>query len=215
MKEDQLENQIEYYRLRVPEYNKLYHKPERQDDLKLLGDHILSLSANRKVLELGCGTGYWTALMESNAEKIIATDFNDDMIEQAKKVCSDKVDFRQLDYFKVHTLNDDFDMIYGGFIFSHIPLQTLKSWIVSMIDPYRKRVFVFTDNTFVASSSTTIAETDSFGNTYQKRAIGDDQEFLVMKNYFSEEKLNEFLPDRAGEVNHYRTTYYWLWSFVA
>jgi ABC-2 type transport system ATP-binding protein len=48
---------------------------------------IKNLSEERnlgEVIELGCGTGYFTKLIYKNSSKVIATDLSDEMLEQAR-----------------------------------------------------------------------------------------------------------------------------------
>jgi hypothetical protein len=47
-----------YYRLRAPEYDRLYERPERQDDIGAIADWLATGVVGRRVLELAAGTGY-------------------------------------------------------------------------------------------------------------------------------------------------------------
>ena len=49
-----------YYASRAQEYERIYHKPERQDDLGTLRAFLERAFAGKHVLELACGTGYWS-----------------------------------------------------------------------------------------------------------------------------------------------------------
>ena len=48
-----------YYAARAPEYDRIYQKPERQDDLRELVAYLPSLFVGRRVLDIACGTGFW------------------------------------------------------------------------------------------------------------------------------------------------------------
>ena len=65
---------VEYYRRRAGEYEAIYAKPERQADLALLRKEVPQRLAGRRVLEIACGTGYWTALVAPLAASVVATD---------------------------------------------------------------------------------------------------------------------------------------------
>jgi ubiquinone/menaquinone biosynthesis C-methylase UbiE len=55
-------NLISYYRDRANEYEQIYSKPERQNDLKRIGSILHEEFFGKTVLEIACGTGYWTEL---------------------------------------------------------------------------------------------------------------------------------------------------------
>ena len=49
-----------YYAARAPEYDSVYRKPERQADLRAIEQWVPSRFVAARVLEIACGTGYWT-----------------------------------------------------------------------------------------------------------------------------------------------------------
>jgi ABC-2 type transport system ATP-binding protein len=51
------------------------------DDVK---ENIKRLSDLGEVLELGCGTGYFTEVVAQNADHVFATDLSDELLERAK-----------------------------------------------------------------------------------------------------------------------------------
>jgi ubiquinone/menaquinone biosynthesis C-methylase UbiE len=63
-----------YYARRAPYYDEVYRKPERAGDIAFLGTHLPARLAGRRVLEVACGTGYWTAWIAASAAQRVATD---------------------------------------------------------------------------------------------------------------------------------------------
>jgi len=63
----------EYYRERAAEYDAVYAKPERQQDLARLHGLLSPLVAGQRVLEVAAGTGYWTRVLSGSAAAITAT----------------------------------------------------------------------------------------------------------------------------------------------
>ena len=74
----------DYYRDRVAEYDAVYAKPERQDDLARLHDLLPRLVAGHRVLEIAAGTGYWTRTLSGSAAAITATDINVETLDLAR-----------------------------------------------------------------------------------------------------------------------------------
>ena len=80
-------DQIKYYFERAREYERIYQKPERQEDLSKLKKIFKDLFFAKSVFEIACGTGYWTQFISETAKSIYATDINETVIEiaQSKK----------------------------------------------------------------------------------------------------------------------------------
>ncbi len=76
---------IQYYADRAFEYEKTYQRPERQEDIALLHSILKKLLKGHNVLEIACGTGYWTKTIASIANLVTATDINQEVLKIAKK----------------------------------------------------------------------------------------------------------------------------------
>ena len=61
-----------YYAQRAASYEEIYAKPERQTDLAILHQRLRTLFAGQRVLEIACGTGYWTADLAASAAQVLA-----------------------------------------------------------------------------------------------------------------------------------------------
>ncbi len=73
----------------------------------MLGDH--------RVLELACGTGYWTQHYADEAESVLATDINPEMLAlaEAKGLPADKV-HKSTDVFDPQ-VSGSFSACFAGF----------------------------------------------------------------------------------------------------
>ena len=60
----------DYYRQRAPEYDQVYLKLERQEDLHSIRAWLPDVLRGRRVLDVASGTGYWTDVFADGAASI-------------------------------------------------------------------------------------------------------------------------------------------------
>ena len=90
---------VDYYRRRAREYERIYEKPERQADLATLRELVGHELAGHGVLEIACGTGYWTQVCAAQADSVLAVDLAEETLEiaRAKEYPFGKVRFGKAD----------------------------------------------------------------------------------------------------------------------
>src|SRR5687767_829437 len=113
-----------YYARRAAEYEKIFAKPERQADLARMRSDIPALFEGRGVLEIACGTGYWTPLLASRARSVVALDYNEAtlVIARPKAYPKGNASFVRGDAYALPDWNEKFSACYAGFWWSHVPL---------------------------------------------------------------------------------------------
>ncbi len=204
---------VEYYRRRAGEYEAIYAKPERQADLAVLRQVVPERLTGRRVLEIACGTGYWTVLVAPRALSVVATDMAEEpmAIARSKSYPPNRVRFVSADAYDLPEELGRFDGALAMFWWSHIPLKGIGKFLTSLhrrLEP-GARVVLF-DNVYIDGSSTPIAERDVEGNTYQLRSLADGTENRVLKNFPSEDDLRAALQPHASRFSYRRLEYYWL-----
>lgn len=206
---------VSYYKDRAKEYEKIYSKPERQNDLVIAGKFLQDAFANHDVFEIACGTGYWTEIISATAKNILATDINDTVIEVAKSknYSRAKVDLKKADIFSLAGTTKH-ESLFGGFIWSHIKLQDLTNFI-DIVNSLVKNggTIVFMDNNYVAGSNHPVSQKDDLGNTWQTRTLENGTIHKVLKNFPSETFIREVLTDKASEINFMKLKYYWILKY--
>ncbi len=199
----------EYYRRRAAEYDRIYAKPERQGDLRALEGLVGRWLAGRRVLELACGTGWWTAVASRTAASVVATDANDEVLAIARRRdgIGGNVEFRLADAWSPEAIPGEFDAILAAFWISHVPRARLAAFVDALDGRLRMggRI-VLLDNRFVAGSSTPVSRTDQDGDTWQVRRLDDGTETEIRKNFLSAGDLRRLLDarDRFVEVRELR-----------
>ena len=182
----------EYYARRAAEYDRVYAKPERQDDLHELARWVAEWAEGRRVLELACGTGWWTRVIAETAASVTATDVNDEMLEiAAGRGYAQPVRLRRADAFDPPAGAGEYDAIVAAFWISHLPLSGIGPFLDGVDDCLEPggRV-VLLDNRYVEGSSTPISRTDAEGNTYQLRRLDSGATCEVMKNFFDARSID-------------------------
>lgn len=206
---------VKYYKDRANEYERIYSKPERQDDLKRSAALLQALFVNEDLLEIACGTGFWTERIAKTANSIFATDINEAVIEIArqKEIAGTKVSFSVADIYELKPAKK-YPALFGGFIWSHILRQDLDRFLKTahaFVKP--GGLVVWMDNHYVAGSNHPITHTDEHGNTFQTRQLDDGSAHKVLKNFPTEEFLREKLKGTAVEISLTTFTYFWILSY--
>ena len=205
----------EYYRRRAAEYDRIYEKPERQDDLRRLEEWVTDWVRDRRVLELACGTGWWTRVIAGSAASVTATDANDEVLAIAReRDYARPVEFALADAFSPPAAPGRFDTVVAAFWVSHLPLDGILPFLDSVDDCLQPggRV-VLLDNRFVEGSSTPIARHDEAGNTYQKRALADGSGFEVMKNFFDARSIARRTAGPARAPDSRQLPHFWALAY--
>jgi demethylmenaquinone methyltransferase/2-methoxy-6-polyprenyl-1,4-benzoquinol methylase len=208
---------VGYYAERAAEYERIYHKPERQADLRHLRGFVERTFANTDVFELACGTGYWTEILSRTAASVVATDINKEVlaIARSKPIDIRKTTFRIADAYHLPNFAHRFTSGLSVFWWSHVPTARLRDFLRGF-----HRIFapgariVFIENCYVEGSSTPISRTDEHGDTYQLRRLDDGSIHEVLKNFPTESELRAVVEDLALDVQVEFLEYYWILNYV-
>lgn len=205
----------QYYATIAEQYERVYDKPERQEDLEDLREKVADALAGHTVLELACGTGYWTEVIAEVADTVLATDINDAMLALAQaRELPDNVSFASMDAFNLpDDLAGNFTAVFAGFWWSHVKKEDQEKYLKQLRAKLGKDVLlVLIDNSYVDGSSTVIARTDLEGNTFQFRSTDSGERFEVLKNFPNDSHLRKKFANAAREIRMKRLEYYWFLS---
>src|SRR6476620_1632375 len=205
-----------YYAARASEYDRVYLKPERQSDLRQIEQWLPSVLAGTEVLEVACGTGYWTRFIAPVASAVVAIDSSPETLRIAQeRVVATNTRFQVGDAYALTRLGRSFSAAFAGFWFSHVPLERQREFLLGLNAALAPGAHVvLLDNLFVAGSSTAIAERDANGNTYQSRSLSDGSTHRVLKNFPTEAQLQALAEAGLGKSCVYRRwQYYWAFEY--
>jgi SAM-dependent methyltransferase len=204
----------EYYARRAAEYETIYARPERQADLAALRERVRELLQGQRVLEIACGTGYWTAQIADVADAVLATDISPEVIEvaRAKNLPADKVRFAPADAFGAAP-SGEFTACLAGFWWSHVRREEQGAFLQTLRAAVGKDgLLVMMDNTYVEGSSTPVARTDAHGNTYQMRRLANGDRYEILKNFPSDSALRKTAAASLRDIRILRLEHFWLLS---
>ncbi|HEX8606642.1 MAG TPA: class I SAM-dependent methyltransferase [Pseudoduganella sp.] len=202
-----------YYALTVADSERVYEKPERQADLAVLREKVADLLEGHDVLELACGTGYWTRVIAPAAASVHATDINEAALALARdrQPEDDNVTFAQADAFDLPAAVGQYTAVFAGFWWSHVKREEQDSFLAQLRAKLGKDVLlVLLDNVYVDGSSTVIARTDLQGNTYQFRTLPSGERLEVLKNFPTDSFLRKRLGTATRDIRTKRVPHYWL-----
>lgn len=204
----------EYYRHRAAEYEQIYFReiPERRKEIDDEADRLRALVAGKAVLEMACGTGYWTKVMSETAAQVTASDIWPEMLAQAKqKQFGCPVDFIAADMFAHPWTEKAFDVVAVGFWFSHQPKQEFDKFFELLWRPLKPggKVWLIDNNPPAEGTHHEFVRKDEFGNSFKRRYLENGEQHVILKNYYEEEELRQiFEPTMRIERMTYKN-YYW------
>jgi SAM-dependent methyltransferase len=205
----------DYYRNRAAEYDAVYAKPERQEDLATLRGLLTGL-ANGRVLEIAAGTGYWTQVLAASASAVTATDISPETlgIARSRQYGPAPVTFLLADAYALRDVPGQFDTAFLGFFWSHVLRADLPRFLRGLHARLGGGASVtVVDNCYVPGSSTPVSRTTPEGDTYQLRTLSDGRSFEIVKNFPDRGQFTADVAAVGTDVEWTRLRYFWLATF--
>jgi SAM-dependent methyltransferase len=181
---------LEYYRARAPFMQYAGLSAEVEGVLAAYAEYFGDRLAARDVLEVACGTGFWTQKLAHRARSVVATDAAPEMlaIARLRQYELSNVELILDDAYSLGKVRDGFD---GGFHFqwiSHVPRARLQEFLGRFHGRLSaEAVVVFGDNKDQGS------QPDSDGDLYQERRLPDGSCHRVIKNWLTRDELHTLL----------------------
>ncbi|MFN8484663.1 MAG: class I SAM-dependent methyltransferase [Anaerolineae bacterium] len=221
---DALQEQIDYYRARAAEYDEWFLRLGRYDkgaalnrlwfdEIGQVADALEAFHPTGDVLELACGTGWWTERLARHAAHITAVDSSPEVLAlNQARLGSDRVEYVQADLFAWQPPRA-YDVVFFSFWLSHVPPERFAPfWAMAQaaLAP-GGRVF-FIDSLFNPTGS---AFNQSFGavdESLQVRKLNDGRQFTIYKVYYDPAQLPARLADLGWDARVYQTANYFLYG---
>jgi demethylmenaquinone methyltransferase/2-methoxy-6-polyprenyl-1,4-benzoquinol methylase len=205
------------YAERASEYERVYDKPERHEDRERVRKLLCESLRDKNILEIACGTGYWTQPVSHSAASIVASDINEEVLQIARQKAypPDRVRFQIADAFRLDNVSSGFDAGFAMFWWSHIS----RTRIPEFLSAFHNRLapgatVVFVDNLYIEGNNNPMSKKiDADGNTYSLRRLENGKEFEIIKNFPTDSELRKILEPATDLLEIRRLTYYWIVSY--
>ena len=202
-----------YYDQRAAEYEQIY-RPRDEGHGRELGELARELRTaleGRRVLEVACGTGYWTGCAAKVARAVTATDASLAMLAEAReKALPANVTLRFGDAYHLAAVDGEFDAGLAMFWISHVPRARLPAFLDSLHARLLPGSIVyFADSVYLPGVGGELLPADGSGDTYKLRRLADGGRHRVLKNYFSERELAGLLAPGTSDLAIRMGSHFW------
>jgi SAM-dependent methyltransferase len=154
------------------------------------------------VLEVACGTGYWTEVIAESARSVLATDVDPAMISLARRRLTSvgNVRCQVADAYTLEGVEGVFNAAFSHWWWSHIPKSCLRAFlgvIHGRLVP--GALVVFADQLPYQWGHRRV---DEDGNLLEQRVLPDGSTWEIVKNFPTEQEIAQELAGLAGPVHY-------------
>ncbi len=209
-----------YYAERSSEYDLTagYTDPESEKMRIPAKARYRSLFENHNVLEIACGTGYWTEINAATAKSILATDVNPSVVSIARKKLAHcpHVDFQVADAYSLDGIASGFSAAFSHWWWSHIPKSHLGHFLSALHSKLRHGAFVLFVDQLPDAYEGRNRRYDAEGNVIEERILNDGRKFEIVKNFPDEQEIQNALSGIAENVAYktYPVNHSWEVSYT-
>lgn len=196
-----------YYAARAPlmRYERL--TPRVEQILDTYATFLQEMLRGQRVLEIACGTGYWTQRIAETAEHVHATDAVPEMVAMAaeRRYARNNVTLQRADAYTLEGVQGDWSAGFHMQWFSHVPRAEVQGFLRifhARLAPAAR--VVFGDNIDQGS------DPDADGNLYQVRELQGHPPHRIIKNCPSEAELDALLSPWTRSATHRRFAGDWF-----
>ena len=220
-----LAEQMAYYRARAPEYHEWFARRGRYDrgsehtarweaEVEVVRHALRSSGLRGKVLELACGTGWWTAELARNAVSITAVDASPEVLQlNQERVGSPTVQYIEADIFDWQP-TETFDAVFFSFWLSHVPPNRFAAFwkLVDSCLSREGRVF-FVDTLWHPEYQWPKGEAPpSEAPHVAVRELNDGRRFHMVKVFYEAEQLRARLEELGWVGSISETWQFFIWG---
>ncbi|TET59506.1 MAG: class I SAM-dependent methyltransferase [Candidatus Stahlbacteria bacterium] len=210
----EIEDLKRYYSDRAKEYDETagYKNPVAEKIRKSIKLRHQNYFKGHDVLEIACGTGYWTEVIAETANSVLAIDISKKMISIAKKRLTKykDVDFAIADAYILDNVQGEFSAAYAHWWCSHIPKSKIRNFLLNLHKKLISEAFVlFADHLPHYLEKEIKVNYNEDGDRLEERILKNRKKYLVVKNFPSKEEIYSSLSGLAKNINFQEYEGYW------
>jgi SAM-dependent methyltransferase len=218
-----LQEQIEYYRARAPEYDDWFYRRGRYDrgpqanadwfaEVETLRGALDAFRPAGDVLELACGTGLWTERLLPHARSLTAVDASPEVLEINRTRTGGRVSYVRADLFAWQPARQ-YDVVFFAFWLSHVPADRFDTFwrTVSAALNRGGRVF-FCDSKYEPSSTARDHRLEGENGGRVTRRLSDGREYRIVKVFHRPGELRDRLGTLGWTADIRETPRYFLYG---
>jgi SAM-dependent methyltransferase len=206
-----------YYERRAAEYDRIYGFVHWQEDLAALHDLVAAFAGGRHVLEVACGTGYWTERLARTAARVCGVDVNGSTLAVARTrvYAPSPVVLVQADVYRALPLAPRFDAGFAGLWLSHVDRDRMGAFLDAFHGALApgSAVMLFDERESESRAGAT-ARVDTAGNRYEKRRLADGSRFEILKNWYDTATLAALFHERAHAFWYRKLANFWVCGYT-
>jgi demethylmenaquinone methyltransferase/2-methoxy-6-polyprenyl-1,4-benzoquinol methylase len=226
MKSDKalLTEQINYYRARASEYDEWFlrigrydrgeeHKRQWLAEVEQVRKALADFGPRGRILELACGTGWWTEQLVPYADSLTAVDASPEVIAlNRQRVQSGKVEYIQADIFE-WVPPQSYEVVFFSFWLSHVPPGRFDEFwaLVRRCTGPRGRAF-FIDSLYTPEGTAKNQPLSAPAATTSVRRLNDGQTFEIIKVFYEPAQLAQRVEALGWQAEARATETYFLYG---
>lgn len=193
-----------YYAARADVYDEAagYFDREAEALREPIKARYRELFKGRDVIEVACGSGYWTRVLGEVAASVVAFDINAEILQKAVERCRDlpNVRFRLADACTFLGVPTGFDAAVAIWWYSHVPRANIRQFLNALCGVLAPGALVmFMDQ---LPYENVVRTTDAGGNLLEERSLPGGRKFSVIKNFPSEAELRDAITPFAADFSY-------------
>ena len=180
-------------------------------DIRAVTDAMVKALSGRRVLEVACGTGYWTEIVAKVAKLVLAIDASEKMLRVARKRTSSvNVEYRMADAYALAEVPGEFDGGLANFWFSHVPRARVDEFLCGFHKKLEKNAVVFmSDNVYIPGIGGQLVSKAGIEDTFKLREGPNGTKYEVLKNYYTRDALRLLLSPKTSNLKIRKTKHFW------